>query len=676
MKKLLLLTLLLLGLASASTINFNFDTVTDSSQGNTGIVYSDSIVFQVTTPVSVLCRYSQTKDMSFNSMEGIFEDNFETIHKKTLTRLSNGVYRYYTKCRPIDDLNNQATGTAQLESIFKISNPISAQISLSNIPLKAGKHEITLQTTKIPASTPLLKYSFDGITYNPIILHGSENSWSGFLVVSSSAGEEVGSFKFEARDLEGRSGSQIYGDSTFEVDTRAPSLLTSVEAEGEYGQIELTWFFDENEEITSIKIYKSETPNVDRTNLYKTIDGDKNDYTDTDVENGKTYYYRISSLDAAGNAADLSREIQATGLISKTSSTSSGLASSLIGSVDALLSEIELLEAEIENSNDMINDLNDEEKDQIKVFKITDNFASAKSELSILKRNIESYKSTDITKELLDGKLGSSRVKMNIIKKKIPNTITSIDSSEITFNPTEDSIRKAVLEYSPELTPSTIDKTVKKSLEFLEDNNLKIKSKINILETTYLDGSTSSGSVIEHSLDSELEKSDNAKFLLKFPSGSLDLNSLSIKNLDYSPEQEGLVSFETDTKQILYTLDQKLELGILKEISISPVVILEESTPLTGYFLSNVPTSGSSFATILILVASGLIGYLFFIKQQQKKTVSLEFLGKAHQVKVLQKEGKADEANSLYEKLKIDYLGLSSDQKHEVFKEIKNISKQ
>ena len=676
MKKILILLILLTStLASASTISFAFNPDQESSQVKPGIIYSDSIVLQVTTPSRVLCRYSQTPEASFDSMEGVFDDNFETIHKKTLINLHDGVYKYYTKCRPINDLNNISAGTARLETIFTISNTISAQIILEETDLKAGKYEIKLLTTKVPTSTPQLQYSYDGITYSPIVLHGSEKSWRGFLVISSSLGEKVGSFKFEARDLEGRVGTGIVGDNIFIVDTKAPPLITALEASGQYGQIKLEWFLDEDEEIEEINIYRSESPNIDLTNLYETRDGDDEYYYDTNVKSGKTYYYRISSSDTAGNTAGLSREIAATSLLSETTTTSStALNPSLIGSVDALLSEIGFLEIDIANSNSMISGLTKSEQDYMKAFRITDNFASAKSELTSLKRTVENYKTTDLTKELLENRLSSSRITLNILKKKIPQKFQTVDSVEITSLHTEDTIRKAILEYSPELSPNAIDKTIKNSLKLAEEESLQIKSKLNVFEITYLDGKRESLSIIEHSLNSQLERKENQKFLLQFPSGSLDLASLIIKNGDYTPEQEGLTSFKTDVKKITYTFNQKLEAQVLSQITISLIVTQEESMPLTGYFLSNVPTSGSSVATILIFIASIMVGYLLFIKQQQKKEISTEFLSRAHKVKVLQQQGKTDEADKLYDNLKAEYIGLSEDQKHEVFKGIKNLS--
>ncbi len=678
MKKILLILILFLPvLVSASIVSFNFNPEINSSQNSIGIIYSNSIVFQVITTSPVLCRYSQISTTPFSSMEGIFDDNFETIHKKTMTELHDGIYKYYVKCRPIDDINNASTGLASLEATLKISNPISAQITIDNSPLKAGKHEISLVTTKFPASTPQLKYSYDGITYSPIMLYGSGNSWKGFLVISPTAGEEVGSFKFEARDLEGRVGTQISGDSIFEVDTKKPSLITSLEASGEYGQIKLKWILNEDEKIKKIKVYRSENPNIDLTNLYKTINEKKEKYYDTDVKNGKTYYYRISSEDEAGNKADLSREISATGLLFKTSTKSepTGLSSSLIGSVDAVISEIELLETDIKNSDNMIANLESTKREYMEDFKIINKFKNSKSELTSLKKTVENYKLTDMTKDVLDSRLDSARIKIKILKKKIPSSFETIDSIEINSNPTEDSIRKTVLEYSPELSPSMIDKTVKKSLQTTTEENLQIKSKLGVFHVIYLDGTSEDYSIVEHSLTSELKNSSTSKFLLRFPSGSLDISSLLIKNIDYTIEQEGLISFGTGTKKITYTFNQKLEPQILSEISLSLIIPQKESIPLTGYFLSSIPSQGSTLATFLIILASGLIGYLLFIKQQQRKEVSLDFLKKAKQVKVLQKQNKIKEAGFLYDQLKVDYLGLSNEQKHEVFKEIKHLTK-
>lgn len=674
MKKILITILTLFLFTSLANASVSFSPAPQYD----GIIYSNSVVVKVTTSSPVLCRYSENSNTLFEDASP-FDDEFETVHKIILTNKPDNVYRYYVKCRPYDSLDDPLTETKD-NITFKLSNPIAAaNIELTDTILKEGKYEISLTTTKIPRTTPKLQFSYDGITYSPIPLHGDGTSWKGFLTIPSNAGEKVGLFKFEATDLEGRSGAHIFGNNIFEVDTIAPPQITSIDASGEYGQIKLKWFLDENKDATKINIYRSESPNVGLIDFYKTIPNEKGYYYDTDTESGKTYYYRLSSEDDAGNKADLSREIQATSLLSETTSTTA-LSPLLVGSVDSLISEIELIEVDIENADEMIRKLDSSEQEYLKLLKVTGNFQSAKSELALLKRNVEGYKLTDMTKEILDNKLDSSRIKLNIIKKKIPDTFSKIDSLETKSNPTEETTRKAILEYLPELSPSEITKTIKNSLKIAEENNLDISSKINIFETTYIDGTTSTQSIIEHSLDGTLSKTEGSKFILKLPTGALDLSSLSIKNLDYTKEQDDLISFETDTKKITYILDQKIDPQILKEISVSLIAVQPKTDSLTGYFLSEIPYSssktGSAMAMFLILAASGLIGYLLYIKQKQKTELSLNFLSRAQKVKELQKNGKTEEAETLYNELKIEYLGLSKEQKSKVFREIKHLTKQ
>lgn len=668
MKKILfsLISLILIGLASASV------TLSPSPEYGTGIIYSDQVMFKVQTSTESLCRFSKQEDAAFAIMDS-FDENLQTVHKKTLINLQDGVYKYYVKCRDYYDNTNTSTESTENFS-FIISNAISAQIILEDEILNAGKHELKLITTKVPQSTPILRYSYDGISYDPIVLYGSSTSWKGFLIIPSSAGEEIGSFKFEARDFESRLGTSIIGDNIFLVDTMAPSTPSSIEAEGSYGEVKLEWILSDDEEIEKINIYRSEDPGVDLTDFYEELEGDDEIFYDSDIENGETYYYKISFEDKAGNKGSLSREVQATTLLGKTSS-SNGLSPSLLGSVDALLSEINLAEIEITNSNNMINSLNSEEKAQMKYFKVTDSLSSATSELSLLKKTVEAYKLTDTTKEVLDGKLSSSQVRLNVIKKKIPNSISLLDSDEKSFQPTEDSLRTALLEYSSELSPNEISKQVKKSLSKIEESNLKINSAISIFEIIYLDGSKESKTIIEHSLDSSLEREEGSKFLIRFPSSSIDLSSLSVKNLDYATEQEGLISFETDNKKIIYTLDQELDAQILNEITISLIALEESQTQLTGYFLSEVPSGGSIAATLSILLISGLVAYLLYMRQQRQKQVSLDFLERAREVRSLQKQGQNEKANKLYESLKSEYSLLSKDQKRKVFEQIKHLTK-
>jgi len=680
MKKLVLLLSLIIctSLASAVTVNFNFDNTANVVMENPGLIYSDAVVFQVQTTDHVLCRYSTSKGTAFNSMTGSFNDNFETIHKKILTSLSDGVYRYYVRCRDIKNLDNVSSGIYELEAIFTISKPIAGQIILDESPLKEGRYELQLITTKIPSNTPKLSYSYDSISYRPIILHGLGTSWSGYLIISETEGEKIGSFKFEASDLEGRPGSSILGENIFIVDTVSPKTPIDFEAIGKYSRVRLQWHLDSEKDVNTINIYKSESQNVQTTDFYKSIDASKEYYEDSEVSSGKTYYYRISTEDEAENIADLTYEVKATTLLENSSSSSNSkatLSPELLGTVDALLTEVDLLQTDIDRMDSTINSYEDREKEQLKTIGITDSIGSAKSELNALRREVETYKLQDISSEVLSAKLSSSRLKLNILKKKVPDSINEIESVEKVLPITEDSIRRAILSYSAELSQSDVDKAVKRSLEAIDGFELKTKTIFKSFDIIYIDGTKASKTLIEHTLEHRIPKTTSAKFLLSLPQGSIDSSTLSLKNTNYVVEGDNLISFEADTNKITYQLNKKLSSEVLDDIFITLFISSEESSGPTGYFLSGIPGTNSLGVGFLILIAISLVTYLYYMRTQNKSDTIMSFIEKAKTVKSLQRSGESEKASSLYESLKIDYLGLSAEEKTKVFKKVKNLTK-
>jgi len=669
----LLLLIFLLTIVNAVSINYNFDINQNQTQDK-GIIYEDSLVFQVSTYSShVLCRYSGESRDNFDLMES-FDDNFETVHKKTFTELSSGVYRYYVRCRDVNDLNNESLDQNELEAMFTISNRIAAVITLSDTTITSGEYDISVQTTKVPSGIPKLSYSYNGVSYTPITLSGSGKEWQGHLVISDSPVEEVGSFKFEATDLEGRQGERIFGDRVFIVDTKLPPTFNIFDAIGEYSQIKLDWYVYETSDIDTINIYRSEEPNVVYSDLYKRISGDNEDYTDNDVTNGKTYYYKIAAEDSAGNVGELSRELMVTSRRDN-SSTQTGLALNLLGSVDALLVEIDLLDNDVEKANSLTDYEEEDKKEYATVAKITTLISDSKTELVALRREVSNYKLQDLTKEVLDAKLASSRVKLNILRKKIPETINFLEKTQREMKVTEEAIRNAIVVYAPELTPSLVDKSVKESLKIIEEEGLKIKTVITPIEIISIDGTKIQKTIVEHNLDSTLERAENQKFILRLPSEFISADSLDFIEGAPSILEDSIVSFETDTKKVTYLAEKSLSTSVVQEISIVPTKLVEENSPFTGYFLSEIPSSGSFGIGVLVLITASLIGYMIYMRKNKDGDIVKIFLNKAKKVKELQNQGKSKEANSLYNTLKIDYMDLTQKEKSKVFQEIKQIAK-
>jgi len=308
---------------SGASYFFNTSMESDTSIVISEIIRFSSIMLEVQTNEAVTCKYSTSKGKSYSGKEGIFDFNFETLHKKTLTGLTDGIYKYYIQCK-----NSSGFETKEMEGIFSVNIPVSGQIVFPNSEVNnigSGKIEVKLITSKILSQTPSLSYSFDGISYNPIPVFGSGTQWTGYLLISSSGGEKVGSFKFQGRDLDGNTGTEITSGGIFIVDTIKPKTITDIKAEGYNGRIELKWHSEDSEEINKFNIYRSTSPQVDYSDFYKSSEGDTESFSDTSVEKGKTYYYRISGTDNAGNIADLSTEVYATVLLENITLSPSGL---------------------------------------------------------------------------------------------------------------------------------------------------------------------------------------------------------------------------------------------------------------------------------------------------------------------------------------------------------------
>ncbi len=94
----------------------------------------------------------------------------------------------------------------------------------------------------------------------------------------------------------------------------APSTPQNLQATPGKQQVTLTWTINTETDLNYYKIYRSQTQNFTPTSndSLAIIFKPDTSYTDTDVINGQTYYYRISAVDSSGNESDFSDEVSAT----------------------------------------------------------------------------------------------------------------------------------------------------------------------------------------------------------------------------------------------------------------------------------------------------------------------------------------------------------------------------
>jgi hypothetical protein len=674
MKLKILLFVVLLTLASTSVsaafiAQYSIE-ISNTNSTNVAItppIKSSNVLFQVETDHASSCRYSLSKGNSYNNMEKTFDQDFETIHKKTLTGLADGVQKYYVKCK--DSSGNES---GELEAIFSIDLPISGKIKLSKeSPLGEGKVEVTLVTSKVVGETPSLSYSFDGVNYAPIPLFGSEKTWTGYLIISSDQKEQIGSFKFQGRDIEGNLGTDITDGGIFLVDTVAPPTIPDVKAVGQDGGIKLSWSFSES--VKEFRVYKSTSQNADLSNFYKSIVGKS--FTDTDVEKGKTYYYRVSAVDEAGNEGALSFETYATVLLSDEIVSPTGLEPRFYGLVDSVLSEIDLVDEETSSVKQSFESKTEKEKLLYQGLKLSREIDSAKSELDALRKEVENYKSQSLTRGELDKKLNSGELKLNTIKKKIPENMIVVSEKTADEQITENDLTNAILELNPETSEELLKQTIEKSLETATNSKFKVKTSIYNLEIAYLDGTRKEVSLVKENIESNLERNENISVLEIVPKEIADSAlELNIKNTEYNVVKEDtIISFYSDTKEIAYSLDKHIDLnsiGKIKTILLEEVEIKEKAPLLTGYFsLVNFEENKSYLGIIIgVLALVGFFGYFYFIKTNNQRSESLApFKNKILEAEKKAEENKTREAEQIYGILSENYKNLTKKEKKLVY---------
>ncbi len=628
---------------------------------------SDSILLRVTTPVNTLCYY--TKNEGILPREE-FDGNYGTKHEKTFENLEEGVHTYYLICG-----ENNINESTVMKVIFKNIIPIFGEITISNEPpLREGQYEVNLVTSKPCLDEPILEYTFDGTNYKQIYLKGEGTNWKGFLIIGSSLGELTGSFRFKANDLAGRQGTKIIGDKIFIVDTIKPSSINVIDATGYSGQIKLDWFY--SEKVKEFYIYRDESPNVENTNYYKSTN--KNYFFDNDVERGKTYYYRIAGVDFAGNIGELSKEVYATALLSNASSQERGLDAKLIGKVDNLLSEIDSLIGDFREILQIIELKETEEKELFNDLKLGKEIENSVSELNSLKRDIEKYKLQDLTELELENKLNSAKLKLNIIKKKVPEDLIVLEKKEIQREINEENIQKAILEYfeySKELDKNT-KKEVSETLKISKEKKIKIKSEIYLSEITYIDGTKKEITIVKEYLDSEIEVLDDFFYIIILPKDLVEKASdLKVINLDYEViKEDPVLAFNSDTKRITYYIEKKASLKEFENVIISPIKIVSKRTQVTGNAISDYIPKNVFGIAILVVFILALIIYFIIIKEKNKRKPLEEAMNKIKTIEKLIDENKIEDAKKIYSEIKEKYKELMNKHKEIIFSEINKIN--
>ena len=77
-------------------------------------------------------------------------------------------------------------------------------------------------------------------------------------------------------------------------------------ATGGSGKVDLTWFQNDYELLSGYNIYRSTNPDYGYTKIYSALNSETA-YSDTDVQDGVTYYYYFKIVDTDGNEVENSQ---------------------------------------------------------------------------------------------------------------------------------------------------------------------------------------------------------------------------------------------------------------------------------------------------------------------------------------------------------------------------------
>ncbi len=107
----------------------------------------------------------------------------------------------------------------------------------------------------------------------------------------------------------GVSSTYISSAPTAAVDTTAPSVPSSVSASGQYQHISISWTNPTQKDLSHIDVYRS-TTSGGTYSLIGNTDGTV--FTDDDLANAATFYYKVKAIDFTGNGSAFSSVVNAT----------------------------------------------------------------------------------------------------------------------------------------------------------------------------------------------------------------------------------------------------------------------------------------------------------------------------------------------------------------------------
>jgi len=199
------------------------------------------------------------------------------------------VARDYVPMKAIDV--SDPTNPEQVENLGN-SKEATSMAAYGNYAYAGNKNSVRVIDISDPTSLERIgSFSFPG----------SPNDW---YVSGAEAGTEVaGGYAYVTN---GQVGFSI-SESTGSGDIIPPDAPTGLAATVGDGQVELSWEANTGSDLGEYRLYRGTSP--DPTRFVATVGAGTEGFTDTNVDESTTYYYRLTAVDDAGNESSFSEGV-------------------------------------------------------------------------------------------------------------------------------------------------------------------------------------------------------------------------------------------------------------------------------------------------------------------------------------------------------------------------------
>lgn len=573
-----------------------------------GTVTAKNANFVINTNERAHCKFS-TNDVTFESMSDFTITN-QHEHTHTLSGLDDGTYTYYYSCR--DQLGNTLTTT---EHQFIVRLLPTAEIELGDpSPIRAGKIDVYVTTSRDMQSAPSLTYRLDGDTSSIAVpLSGEGTEWSGIMIIPKYENVRIGTYSFSGTDLNGLLGEEITDGKVFVIDTVAPTPPSPLKAISEdNGWVTLTWH-STSEDATSFNIYRSTSTEPSYLDYYSSTNDSK--YIDDDANDKVTYYYRVAGVDESGNVGELSEFVFATAINEKTEpevkeeETVEGqvLPPPLIPQVDAAIGQVTTLILSIEAA---IEEQASDTRTQVVYdsIGIETQLNGAKAKAEQLKTNLEKQKERYATEEELTSFIDDIMQDVLDIQATTPSQIEILEESSFFQTASEETVESTShLIGSETLTEKQLRQYQKLNNAFREV--VETKTLVHAVRVTYLDSSSTEKTYITKEISAGGEEFSDITIVEHIPKSV----AATADDLSYIGKQPvviendpvvswGFFDFPGQGVTLDYHVDRRISTETLREsqtVVLKSLAEVDVAVEATGFSIVELPSFGDASSMFL-----------------------------------------------------------------------------